>query len=119
MAALAEVSKPELMARYERVKALARSVREKGQVAARRGICVGAAAAGGFAAGVIDDRMPEVGGLPTNIIVGLGLGVLGAIDGAGDQSDAVCAFAGGILAGAAYEKGRSTSQELATRAARG
>lgn len=118
MANLAETSKTELATRIDRLKSLAKNAREHARVATRRGVGVITAGAGGFLAGVIDDRVPEVGGLPTNVLLGLGLGIIGAVDGAGDQSDVLCALGGGILAGAGYEKGKQMSQELAAKASR-
>lgn len=115
--ALAQASKSDLAAKANRLQAIVRNVKEHSRTAMRRGTSVIVAGAGGFIAGVIDDRIPEIGGLPTAALAGIGLGLLGAVDGAGDQSDMLCALGGGILAGAAYGKGKEMSQELARRTA--
>ncbi len=116
MADLATTSKTELAARVSRLKNIAKAAREHTREATRRGTAVVVAGAGGFIAGVVDDRFPEVGGLPTNVLLGLGLGIAGAVDMAGDQSDILVALGGGILAGAGYEKGKQVSRELAAKA---
>lgn len=114
--ALAQASKSDLAAKANRLQAIVRNVREHSRTVMRRSTGVLVSGAGGFIAGVIDDRVPEVGGLPTAALVGVGLGLLGAVDGAGDQSDMLCALGGGILAGAAYGKGKEMSQEISRRA---
>lgn len=116
MADLATTSKTELAARVNRLKSLAKAAREHTREATRRGTSVIVAGAGGFLAGVIDDRIPEVGGLPTNVMLGVALGLAGAVDMAGDQSDILVALGGGVLAGAGYEKGKQMSRELAAKA---
>ena len=115
--ALANTSKTDLAAKANRLQGMIRNVREHSRTVMRRSTGVLVAGAGGFLAGVIDDRIPEVGGLPTAALVGVGLGLLGAVDGAGDQSDMFCALGGGVLAGAAYSKGREMSQEISRRTA--
>jgi hypothetical protein len=115
MSNLQTESKADLIATAERLRGIAKRARETSRTAVRRGTTVVLAGAGGFVAGAIDDRIPEVGGFPTSVVAGLALGLLGAIDGAGDQSDNVCALAGGLLAGAGYDRGRQMSQELGSR----
>jgi hypothetical protein len=113
--ALAELNKGDLKERVVRMRASLARARVATRETVRRGTGVLATSAGGFAAGVIDDRVPEVGGLPTGLAVGGALALAGAMGLAGDQSDLLCDFGSGMLAGAAYGKGIEASRDLAKK----
>lgn len=117
MANIQQATKSEAVARYQRLKsALARS-RETARETMVQSTGVAVTAGGGFLAGVLDDRMPDIGGLPTNVVVGLGLSVAGLMNAAGDQSHLLVNLGGGVLAGAAYNKGVEVSREVTERVA--
>ena len=109
---LAQYSKGDLAQALNRAKSMAKNMREKTKVITERGTMVVAAGAGGFAAGVIDHRVPEFQGLPTALVGGLTLGILGALDMAGDASPALTAFGSGMFAGGMALKGREFSEGL-------
>jgi len=109
---LATMSKTDLASALNRARSIAKNVREKSETSVQRLTGVVAAGAGGFAAGVLDHRVPEVQGLPTAIVGGLLLGVAGSLDMAGKASEALTAFGGGMLAGGMALKGRQFSEEL-------
>ena len=113
--AIEAAPKTEVISRYRRLKSSLAKARETTRETVRRGTGVAMVAAGGFAAGFIDERMPEVGGLPTNLVMGGGLALAGIMDAAGDQSDLLCSLGAGVLAGAAYGQGVKMSQELTAK----
>lgn len=110
--ALSQISKSELAEKYERAKSAIKRVRAGAKVGTERTVTLALGGVGGFAAGALDHRMPEVGGLPTSAVVGLGLGILGITDMAGDSSQHLLAIGSGMLAGAAYQQGQKFSQGL-------
>lgn len=107
-----KLDKRELAERYERAKQSIKRARAQGKVVVTRTTSLVMSGAGGFAAGMVDHRIPEIAGLPTSATVGLALGILGVVDAAGDASDSLLAFGSGMLAGAAHEQGRKFSQGL-------
>ncbi len=111
-AALASVPKSELVERYERAKGAIKRAREQTKVITNRTVTLALSGAGGFGAGILDHRIPEIAGLPTSATVGLALGILGVVDAAGEASDHLLALGSGMLAGAAHEQGRKFSQGL-------
>lgn len=112
MADVVKLDKAELAERYQRAKNMLARARESTREVTRRGTTVALGAAGGFAAGVLEEKFPEIGGIPTSAAVGLGVALIGVLDGAGDASDSLVALGSGMLAGAAYGQGRKFGAEI-------
>lgn len=109
---ITKLPKGELAERYERAKSAIKRARNQTKVITTRTTNLALSGVGGFAAGMVDHRIPEIAGLPTSATVGLALGILGVVDAAGEASDSLLALGSGMLAGAAHEQGRKFSEGL-------
>lgn len=112
MADLAQYSKSELATKYESAKKAIARVRAGAKQATQRTTTVALSGVGGFAAGAIDEKMPEIGGLPTSMTVGVAMALLGITDAAGEASEQLLALGSGMVAGSAYGYGRDFSRNL-------
>lgn len=102
---MTQYSKGEVVKKYEALKGSMKRLRENSQQIGQRGATLVLTTGGGFAAGVLESKIPEFNGIPTGLLAGLGLGLLGAFDGAGAASEQVLSFGAGMAAGSAYNQG--------------